>query len=449
MIQTEDKESKKSDDVSSSPPLPLSPSPPLPVSSSPPLPVSPSPPLPVSPSSPPLPVSPSAGLSRSAVIIGLVSLLSDISGEMIYPILPLFLTETLRAPATVVGLIEGVAVGASTAIGGISGWLSDRLGRRKPVAFVGYALTALTRPLIAAAQVWQVVLGARFAERFGKGIRNAPRDALLAESTAHEFRGRAFGFERAMDSAGAVIGPLVALLLVGWASMSARTIFLISGIPAALAALLILTVPERRRNDVAPAGKLKFSLAGTTREYKRLLFVTAVFGLANSANAFLILRSQQLGLDHTGTILAYTLYNAIASLASMPAGAASDRFGRRNVLIVGFAIYAVSYVGFGAANASWLVWPLFALYGLFPALTDGVGKAMAVDSAGTAGRATVIGIYSMVMGVTQIAASYIGGMLWDRIDSRATFYFGAVLAGIAALLLVTLFPARVTNPRSG
>jgi MFS family permease len=173
-----------------------------------------------------------------------------------------------------------------------------------------------------------------------------------------------------------------------------------------------------------------------------LLFVTAVFGLANSANAFLILRSEQLGLDRKWTILAYTLYNAIASLASMPAGAASDRFGRRNVLITGFVIYAVCYAGFGAASAGWIVWPLFALYGLFPALTDGVGKAMAIDSAGTAGRATVIGIYSMVMGLTQIAASYIGGMLWDRVDSRATFYFGASLAGLAALLLAMLFPSK-------
>ena len=382
------------------------------------------------------------GLTRSAVIIGLVSLLSDISSEMIYPILPLFLTETLRAPATVIGLIEGIAVGASTAIGGISGWISDRLGRRKPVAFAGYALTAVTRPMIAAAQVWPVVLGARFAERFGKGIRNAPRDALLAESTPPEYRGRAFGFERAMDSAGAVIGPLVALMLLGWMGLGARSIFLISGIPAALAALLILTVREPHRDPSVPATNLKFSLVGTTREYKRLLLITAVFGLANSANAFLILRSEQLGLDRKWTILAYTFYNAIASLASMPAGAASDRFGRRNVLIIGFGIYAISYTGFGAAGAGWLVWPLFALYGLFPALTDGVGKAMAVDSAGTAGRATAIGIYSMVMGVTQIAASYIGGMLWDRVDSRATFYFGAALAGLAALLLIALFPAK-------
>lgn len=394
--------------------------------------------------SPSRPVAPSlfSGLSRSAIIIGLVSLLSDISGEMIYPILPLFLTETLHAPATVVGLIEGVAVGASTAIGGLSGWLSDRIGRRKPIAFAGYALTAVTRPVIAAAQVWPVVLAARFVERFGKGIRNAPRDALLAESTPYEHRGRAFGFERAMDSAGAVIGPLFALALVGWMGLGARSIFLISGIPGALAALLILTVRERRSDALSPATITKFSLAGTTREYKRLLLVTAVFGVANSANAFLILRSQQLGLDRKSTILAYTLYNLVASLAALPAGVASDRFGRRNVLIIGFLVYAVSYAGFGAANAAWLVWPLFALYGLFPALTEGAGKALAVDTAGTAGRATVIGIYAMVTGVTEIAASYIGGALWDKIDSRATFYFGASLALAAVVLSFALLPSN-------
>lgn len=399
--------------------------------------------------SPPRPVAPSliSGLSRSAIIIGLVSLLSDISGEMIYPILPLFLTETLHAPATVIGLIEGIAVGASTAIGGLSGWLSDRLGRRKPIAFAGYALTAVTRPVIAAAQVWPVVLAARFVERFGKGIRNAPRDALLAESTPPEHRGRAFGFERAMDSAGAVIGPLLALALVGWMGLGARSIFLISGIPGALAALLILTVRERHNDAPSSATVTKFSLAGTTREYKRLLLVTAVFGIANSANAFLILRSQQLGLDRKWTILAYTLYNLVASLAALPAGVASDRFGRRNVLIIGFVVYAVSYAGFGAANAAWLVWLLFALYGLFPALTEGAGKALAVDTAGTAGRATVIGIYAMVTGVTQIAASYIGGLLWDKVDSRATFYFGAGLALAAVVLSFALLPSS-RQPRS-
>jgi MFS family permease len=366
---------------------------------------------------------------------------------MIYPILPVFLTQTLRAPATVVGLIEGIAVGSASIVSGLSGWISDRIGRRKAVAFAGYALTAVSRPMIAFATVWPVVLAARFADRFGKGIRTAPRDALLAETSAEKHRGRAFGFERAMDSAGAVLGPLVGLALVAWIGLQARSIFLISAIPASLAALMILAVRERRSDIVAGSSSIRLSLAERTGDYKRLLIITAVFGLANSANAFLILRAQQLGLATGSTILAYTLYNAVASTASMPAGSASDRFGRRNLLVTGYAIYAVCYAGFALANTAWLIWPLFAFYGLFPALTDGVSKALAVDTAGKAGRATAIGIYSAVVGVTQIAASYIGGLLWDHIDSRATFYFGAALAATAAFLSFALLPSRITSKR--
>jgi MFS family permease len=386
--------------------------------------------------------SPRRGLSRSAIIIGLVSLLSDISSEMIYPVLPIFITRTLDAPATALGLIEGVAVGASQVVTGISGWLSDRIGRRKPLAFAGYALTAVSRPVIAAATGWPVVLGARFAERFGRGIRNAPRDALLAESTSADLRGRAFGFERAMDSAGAVIGPLLALVLLGWAGFGPRAIFLLSAAPALLAALLILTVRERREGIVTGAKSLRLSLAGTTPEFKRVLLIVGVFGLANSANAFLILRAEQLGMATSQAILAYTLYNATASILSMPAGAASDRVGRRNLLAVGYTIYATSYAGFALASDAWVMWPLFALYGVFPALTDGVAKALAVDTAGEAGRATAIGVYSTVLGVTQVAASYIGGLLWEKVDSTATFYFGGALALVAALLLMALLPSR-------
>jgi MFS family permease len=394
-----------------------------------------------------------AGVSSSAIIIGFVSLFSDISGEMIYPILPLFLTATLGAPATVVGLIEGIAVGTANAIGGFSGWLSDHLGRRKPVAFFGYALTAATRPVMAAAQVWPLVLGARFAERFGKGIRNAPRDALLADATEARYRGRAFGFERAMDSAGAVIGPLVALAVVNWARLDTRSVFLISAIPATIAALLILAVKEQRARVSDSTARLRLSVAGTTREYKRLLLIMAVFGLANSANSFLILRAEQLGLA-TGegagramseAILAYALFNLVSTLAAYPAGAASDSLGRRNLLIAGFAVYGLSYLGFALASRVWMVWPLFALYGLFPALTEGVAKALAVDTAGRAGRATVIGVLSMVAGLTQIAASYIGGVLWDKVNAPATFYFGAALAAIAVVMLFTLLPARLSS----
>ncbi len=391
----------------------------------------------------PSPSAPSSGLSRSAVIIGLVSLLGDISSEMIYPILPVFLTQTLRAPATVVGLIEGIAVGSASVVSGASGWVSDRIRRRMPVAFAGYALTALSRPMIAFASVWPVVLAARFADRFGKGIRTSPRDALLAETSATGSRGRVFGFERAMDSAGAVLGPLIGLALIGWASLEARKIFLISAIPATLATLLILAVRERRSDIEAGSSNIRMSLAGTTREYRRLLIVVGVFGLANSANAFLILRAGQLGLATGSTILAYALYNAVASISSMPAGAASDRFGRRNLMILGYSIYAVSYAGFALASAAWLAWPLFGLYGLCPAFTDGVSKALAVDTAGKAGRATALGIYFTVVGLTEIAASYIGGVVWDRIDSRATFYFGAALAALAVILSFALLPARV------
>jgi MFS family permease len=385
------------------------------------------------------------GISSSAVIIGFVSLLSDISGEMIYPILPMFLRDTLHAPATVVGLIEGVAIGVSNAIGGVSGWISDRIGRRKPVAFAGYVLTAVVRPVMAAAQVWPVVLGARFVERFGKGIRNAPRDAMLAESTEPQYRGRAFGFERAMDSAGAVLGPLLALALVGWVGLGARSIFLLSGIPAMLAALLILAVRERPEQIVTGSKKLSLSLADTTREYKRLILIVTVFGIANSANALLILRAEDLGLASQWTILAYALYNLVSTFAAMPAGAASDKFGRRNLLIIGYGVYALSYLGFAVADSAWMVWPLFALYGLFPALTEGVAKAMAVDTAGRAGRATAIGIFATVNGVTQIAASYIGGVLYDRVNPQATFYFGAAISAIAVVMLFALLPSRVST----
>jgi MFS family permease len=235
-----------------------------------------------------------------------------------------------------------------------------------------------------------------------------------------------------------VLGPLIGLGLVGWAALEAREIFLISAIPATLATLMILAVRERRSDIVAGSSNIRVSLKGTTREYRRLLIVVGVFGLANSANAFLILRAEQLGLTTGSTILAYALYNAVSSIASMPAGAASDRFGRRNLLIIGYAIYALSYAGFALANATWLVWPLFIFYGLFPALTDGVSKALAVDTAGKAGRATALGIYFTVVGVTEIAASFVGGLLWDKVNSRATFYFGAALAAAAVVLSFAL-----------
>ena len=384
-------------------------------------------------------------LSRSTVIIGLVSLMADISSEMIYPFLPIFLTQTLAAPATIVGLIEGIAVGSASIVSGVSGRISDLIGRRKPVAFIGYLLTAISRPLIAFAAGWPMVLGARFADRFGKGIRTAPRDALLSESSTAQNRGFAFGFERAMDSTGAVIGPLFGLFLYAWVGLNVRNVFLLSCIPAAIATLLILTVPERRGDVITGARNLKLTFAGTTREYRRLLVIVGVFGLANSANAFLILRAQGLGLSTRSTIMAYALYNGVAALSSIPAGKLSDRLGRRDLLIVGYSIYAAAYFGFGMTSDVRWIWPLFAIYGLFPALTDGVAKALATDTAGSAGRATAIGVYSGIIGGAQILASYIGGLLWDNIEPAATFFLGTALAAVSVVLLVVLLPKRINK----
>ncbi len=380
-------------------------------------------------------------LSRSAVIIGLVSLLSDASSEMIYPVLPIFLTQFLHAPATIIGLIEGVTNGIANIVPIISGWLSDRLGRRKSIAFVGFLLSALSRPAIGLASTWTVAFAARGADRIGKGIRSAPKQALLAEAASDAQRGRVFGYDRAMDYLGSVIGPLICLALVGGLNVSVSSIFFIASIPAFLAALMILAVREPREAAKAKVNGLSFK--GLTRQFKLFLIVAAVFGLANSANSFLILRAQELGLATTWTILAYALFNAISSLFSMPAGTASDKFGRRNVLLIGYAIYALVYLGFGAANQVWMMWPLFALYGLFPAFADGAAKALAIDTAGTAGRATAIGIFSAVNGITQIAASFIGGTLWDKINSQATFYFAAILSALAVVLLFLLLPSRV------
>jgi MFS family permease len=378
-------------------------------------------------------------LTRSTILIGVVSFLSDVSTEMAYPILPIFIKDVLKAPTAALGLIEGIANGCASIVTAFSGWISDRLGRRKGVAFAGYALTAASKPFIASARVWEVVLGARLADRFGKGVRSAPKDALIADTAAAGNLGRAYGFERAMDYSGAVAGPLIGLgLFLALGVDRMRSIFLLSAIPATAAALLILTLRERRPSAARPVASLRLSLSRTTRTYRLFLLASGVFGLANSANVFLILRSRTLGLTDSWTIVAYTLYNAVAAIASLPAGVASDRFSRRNVLIVGYLIYAASYLGFGAADRAWLVWPLFTLYGLFSALTDGVGKSLAVDTSSAAARAAAIGVYSTVIGLTQIAASYIGGVLWDRVSPSATFYFGAALSAAASLLLLLL-----------
>src|SRR5262249_35237587 len=383
----------------------------------------------------------SSYLNKNTIVIGLVSLLSDISTEMAYPLLPIFIKEVLKAPATALGLIEGIANGTASIATGLSGWFSDRLGRRKPVAFSGYSLTALSKPFIAAATNWPLVLAARFTDRLGKGIRSAPKDALIAETASEQDRGRAYGFERTMDYSGAVAGPLIGLAIFAALGVERmRWIFLIASAPATLAALLILLLREKNQPRAEQRQSARLTLRGTTRDYKYFLVASALFGLANSANAFLILRAQDLGLSSSGAVLGYTVYNAVAAVASLPAGQISDRLGRRDLLVIGYALYAAVYLGFGLGVRGWLIWTLFATYGLYAALTDGAGKALAVDTAGRAGRGTAIGVYSAVNGGTQVVASYIAGVLWDSVQPSATFYFGAALSAASVLALLLTLP---------
>ena len=378
-------------------------------------------------------------MPRNVVLLGVVSLFADISSEMVYPLIPLFLTTTLGAPVVAVGLIEGVAESSASLLKWIFGWFSDRLRRRVPFTFAGYALAAIAKPGLAAAFFWPTALFVRFLDRAGKGIRTAPRDALIADSTDESQRGRAFGLHRAMDTSGAIIGPLIALGLLAWfGHHNYRPVFLIAGIPGAISVLAVLAVREIRHTPrEAPLPPL-LSLRGYDRRYLQFIAVTLLFSVGNSSDAFLLLRSKNIGLGATAIVLAYVLYNVAYAALSLPAGIRSDRIGRRPVLIAGFAIFAFVYIGFAFASDAWMIWPLFIVYGAYIALTEGVGKAYVSDLVPSERRGTAMGLYNASTGVMLLLSSVIGGVLWDTIGPAATFAFGASTAAAATVLLLVL-----------
>jgi MFS family permease len=379
-----------------------------------------------------------AGLSRNVVLLGVVSFFADVSSEMVYPIVPLFLTSTLGAPVFAVGVIEGIAESTASLFKFVFGWLSDKFRARVPFTFAGYGLAALAKPGLALAYIWPVVLLFRFVDRTGKGIRTAPRDALLAASTDAKTRGRAFGFHRSMDTSGAILGPLIALALLAWLGDSYRPIFLIAFIPGAIGALALLVVREVRnphpKHDLPPL----LSLHGYDRRFLIFVAVTLVFSIGNSSDAFLILRSEDLGLGATAVVFAYVLYNIAYAGLSTPAGIQSDRMGRRPVLIAGFAIFALVYLGFAAATSRWMVWPLFVVYGFYIAFTEGVGKAYVADLVPQERRGSAMGLYNASTGIMLLFSSILGGALWDLVGPSATFAFGAATAVLAAVLLLAL-----------
>jgi len=386
------------------------------------------------------------GLDRNIYVAGFVSLLMDISSEMIYPLLPMFLSSVLGVNKSLIGLIEGIAESTASVLKAFSGWLSDRLGRRKGLMMAGYAISALSRPIIALAAGWHAVLAGRFVDRAGKGVRTAPRDAIIAESTYSASFGKAFGFHRGMDTVGAVIGPALAFFLLSASNNNFREIFWISLAPAVLAVLMIFTVREKKEKFVKYAGRPKLSTGRFDWRFKFFVVIVALFSLGNSSDAFLILRTQQVGIPTALVPAVYLVYNSVYSLSSMPAGIAADRFGRRRIMLLGFILFAVIYFAFGRWADRATIWIIFGFYGLFMGLTDGVQKAYLAEIIPPDMKATAFGIYNTAAGLALLPASLIGGWLWDHVSPAATFYYGAVMAAMSAVLFIVFI---VVVPKSG
>ena len=388
------------------------------------------------------------GLTRDTFLFAFTSLFADISTEMLYPVLPVFLTQTLKATGSIVGLVDGFAQAAQNIVQGFSGALSDKLQKRKRIALAGYLVAAVAKPLMGLSTVWQGVFGARLLDRIGTGIRSAPRDALIASSVDEKDKGRAFGLEGVGDNAGAFLGPLLAVFLLYALHVGIRAIFYLAILPGLLAFFTLLLVKEHHAAVTAKA-KINVSLRQFPKAYWKYLLVTALFGLGNSSNAFLILRTQDIGASLETTILIYAAFNLVAALISYPAGSLSDTSGRKNILFASFVVFLIAYLGFALTQNVLLVAALFVFYGLYQGIFRAVGKSFASDFVPEQLRASAVGWYSTTVGLLQLVASVVAGLLWDRIGHRAVFYYGATFAVVGSIGLLLLIPAKQERRTAG
>lgn len=377
--------------------------------------------------------------------LGFISLFADIASEMLYPITPIFLTSVLGASMLSVGLIEGFAEGLSSLLKTFSGAWSDRLQKRKVFIWIGYLLGTTAKPIIGMATIWEHVLIARIFDRFGKGIRSSPRDALLADSISSRLRGVAFGWHRGLDSLGAALGAILALYLLSKVD-NLRSLYFWALIPGSLSVLLACSLTEKAPPQ-KPVRDQNWRPPIFNSQFKIYLFSWGVFSLANSSDVFLILKVQNAGFSTTHTILLYAFYNLIYSIGSPFLGHLSDRMGRKVVLVGGLLVFASVYFAFAYANSEWHFWILFGVYGFYMAATDGVGKAFAVDLVEPTARATGLGLLGMITSLTTILASTIAGFLWDHLGSQFTFLYGGAGALLAAVVLL-LFVREGTLPRT-
>lgn len=400
-------------------------------------------------------------LHRNVKALSVVSLLTDASSEMILPLLPLFLTSVLGASATILGAIEGLAEAVASLLKLASGWWSDRVTRRKPLVVVGYGLASVARPLIAvAAAPWHVMV-VRVTDRIGKGLRSSPRDALIADATPPEDRGRAYGVHRAADHLGAVLGPLAAWFLLGSVGLGLRSVFLWAAVPAILSVFVLIAYVR----DVPPGGSgadakaapsagptlasaqaagqphvLDATPAPMPAEFRRYLVVLFVFTLGCSADAFLLLRAADLGVAAAMIPVLWAVHNLVRSVASTPGGQLSDRVGRRPLIVAGWLVYALVYCGFAFATEAWHAWALLVAYGLYFGLAEGPEKAYVADLVPAARRGTAFGWFNFVVGIAALPASLIFGAVWDRWGASAAFGIGASLAAVAAVGLLAFTP---------
>lgn len=391
-------------------------------------------------------------LNRNIVVLGIVSFLNDAASEMIYPLLPIFLMGVLGAGPAALGVIEGLAESAVSFLKLYSGYISDRIRRRKGWITAGYAISNIIRPLIAFAGSWLHVLVLRLTDRVGKGIRTSPRDALIVDSISPEVRGAAYGFHRALDHAGAIIGPLLASGLLLIFNDDIKTVFLLSFIPGLLAiVVLVAGVVERPVQRIgeerfhAPA--LRTALSCMPSNFKRYLLVLFIFTLGNSSDAFLLLQAQRVGVPIALLPIIWVVLHVVKMLFSFPGGVISDRIGRKKVIITGWAVYVLVYAGFAVAEEAWHAWVLFGIYGIYFGLSEGVEKALVADLAPVHLRGSAFGLYHLIVGIGALPASILFGVVWEGLGAAAAFGMGACLAAVAGILLAIM--VRPGAPGSG
>lgn len=379
---------------------------------------------------------PPGRLPRDVKALGLVSLLNDASSEMIYPLLPSFLTSVLHTGPAFLGLLEGLAESLAAFVKLASGRISDRLPRRKPLVVAGYVLSSGARPWMALAVEPVHALVVRLLDRAGKGLRSAPRDALLASVTPAAERGRAFGFHRAMDHSGAVLGPLLAALAL-WATGDLRLTFALAALPGVLSVVALVFGVEEREETTPSAAPARAPLG---RPLKLYLAVLAVFMLGNSSDAFLLLRAQEAGVELVAIPLLWAFHHVVKAALGTYGGGLSDRIGRRRAIALGFLAYALTYAGFALASAAWQIWLLFAAYGVYFALSEGAEKALLAELSPEAARGSAFGAYHATSGALLLPASALTGWLWQAYGSATALGLGAALALVSGALLLALVP---------